>query len=369
MRSSRLTAPRASPRKSPGTATDATLKIGAIWAFPEILKDLGADPAEVCAEAGIDFALFDDANNLISFRAASRLFRVSAQRTGCSHFGLLQGKKYGLKFLGLVGLLAKYSPDVGSALRSIVRYLHLHVRGAATNLDVIGKTAMFRYEIYQADAEATDQIKDAAVATMYNIMRDLCGPHWDLVKVRLSHRSPADVAPFRKFFRAPLRFDADESALVFHADALSRPLPEVDADLRRLLATQIEALEKQYSDQFPEQVRSVLHTAVLTERSSADQVASVFSMHSRTLHRRLAASGTSFRKLLDECRFTLACQMLTDTDADIGRITDLLSFADSSSFTRAFRRWSGTTPGRWRDRSPSTSAIANSAPPTIRPAT
>jgi hypothetical protein len=157
-------------------ADEATLKIGAMRAFPEVLKELGADPAEVCAEAGINLALFDDPDNLISFRAASRLFRVGTERTGCSHFGLLQGQKYGLKFLGLVGLLAKYSPDVGSALRSVVRYLHLHIRGAGSELDVIGKTAMFRYEIYQADAEATDQIKDAAAATMYNILRDLCGP-------------------------------------------------------------------------------------------------------------------------------------------------------------------------------------------------
>jgi AraC-like DNA-binding protein len=165
-----------------------------------------------------------------------------------------------------------------------------------------------------------------------------------------------------------LRFDADESALVFFADALSRPLPEVDADLRRLLATQIEALETQYSDRFSEQVRSVLHTAVLTEHGSADQVASIFSIHSRTLHRRLAESGTSFRKLLDECRFTIACQMLTDTNADIGRITEMLSYADSSAFTRAFRRWSGTTPGRWRVRGQSTSAIAAPATPGVRPA-
>jgi AraC-like DNA-binding protein len=98
-------------------------------------------------------------------------------------------------------------------------------------------------------------------------------------------------------------------------------------------------------------VRGVLQSAVLTEQGSADQVASIFSMHSRTLHRRLAESGTSFRKLLDECRFTIACQMLTDTDVNVGRITEMLSYADSSAFTRAFRRWSGTTPAQWRVRS------------------
>ena len=73
-------------------------------------------------------------------------------------------------------------------------------------------------------------------------------------------------------------------------------------------------------------------------------------MHSRTLHRRLAASGTNFRTLVDECRYEMARQMLKDTDADVGHIASMLDYADTSAFARAFRRWSGTTPSRWRTR-------------------
>ncbi len=324
------------------------LQIGAIWAIPEVLRSLGADPADVCAEAGIDIALFDDLSNPISYRVASHLFRVCVERTGCPHFGLLHGQKGGLNFLGLLGLLARYSPDVGSALRSIVRYMHLHIRGAVTTLEVHATRATFCYEIYEPDAEATDQISDAAVATMYNIMLELCGSNWSPLEVRLAHRKPDDVAPFRRFFRAPLRFDAEENALEFFADSLHRPLPAVEPELRRLLVAQVEALEGQYSDQFPEQVRSILRTALLTDHGNSDQIAKLFSMHSRTLHRRLAASGTSFRELVDESRFAIARQMLTDTSADVSHIALMLNYADSSAFTRAFRRWSGSTPSQWR---------------------
>jgi AraC-like DNA-binding protein len=73
-------------------------------------------------------------------------------------------------------------------------------------------------------------------------------------------------------------------------------------------------------------------------------------MHSRTLHRRLEAHGTNFRSLLDECRYEIARQMLEDTDADVGGIAGMLDYADTSAFARAFRRWSGTTPSRWRKR-------------------
>jgi AraC-like DNA-binding protein len=62
----------------------------------------------------------------------------------------------------------------------------------------------------------------------------------------------------------------------------------------------------------------------------------------------VAASGTSFRQLVDEGRFAIARQLLLETDSDVSHVADVLAYADSSAFTRAFRRWSGTTPAAWR---------------------
>jgi AraC-like DNA-binding protein len=319
----------------------------------------------VCAAAEFNFRLFEDPNSLTTYRAASRLFRVCTERTGCPHFGLLQGQKSGLDSLGLVGLLVKYSPDVGSALRSLVSYLHLHIRGAVTTFEENGKLAIFRYEIYAPGAEATDQIADAALGTMFNIMVALCGPRWTPIEVRFAHRRPSETAPFRRFFRAPLEFDMSENALVFAASWLSRPLPAVEPELSRLVRDRIEALEAQYRDEFAEQVRSILRAGLLADHGTADQVATLLSMHSRTLHRRLTASGTNFRALVDECRYEIARQMLKDTDADVGHIASTLDYADTSAFARAFRRWSGTTPSRWRARG---QRVLPSTKPRSRPA-
>ena len=92
----------------------------------------------------------------------------------------------------------------------------------------------------------------------------------------------------------------------------------------------------------------------VTGHSRAAQVAALFSMHSRTLSRRLDAFGVNFQALVDEGRFEIARQMLGDSAMDVRQIALLLGYADPSAFTRAFRRWSGSTPGRWR---------ASAAPP------
>jgi AraC-like DNA-binding protein len=333
-----------------GAASSATLRVAAISQVPAVLRDLGADPAEVCTAAGFDFALFDDPDNLVTYRAASHLYRVCAERTGCPHFGLLKGQKSGLDGLGFVGLLVKHSPDVGAALRGLVRHLHLHIRGALASLDESGNLAIFGYEICEPGVEATDQIADASLGTMFNILVALCGARWKPVEVRFEHRRPPDLAPFRRFFQAPLTFDAGDNSLVFPASWLSAPLPAVDPELTRLLQDRLKVLEAQYHEDFPETVRSLLRTGLLAERGSADQVATLLSMHSRTLHRRLEAYGTNFRALVDECRYEIAQQMLEHTDSDISQIAYLLDYADTSAFARAFRRWSGTTPSRWRER-------------------
>ena len=328
---------------------DATVRIGGTADIPAVLSSLGADPAKVLAEAGFDLKLFDDPDTLVSFAARNHLMAHCAARTECPHFGLLVGQRGGLHSMGLVGLLGKYSPDAGAALRNIVRYVHLHVRGAVATLAVDGDLATLRYEIYQPHVEATDQIGDAAVAVMFNMMRALCGPDWNPIEVRFAHRKPKDVGPFRRFFRAPLIFDAAENAVVFSTAWLNRRLTAIEPELRRLLQNHIDALEVRHGDDFPEQLRSVLRTALVTGHGGVGQVAEVFSMHRRTLCRRLNGFGTSFQALADECRFEIARQMLEDSAMAVTEIAALLDYADASAFTRAFRRWSGTTPAQWRN--------------------
>lgn len=336
------------PRTGRRNPNLAMVRIGGSLGIPRVLRHLGVDPLAALAEAGVDPELFDDPDQLIAYKVRSRLMMLCVARTRCAHFGLLVGQQGSLGDLGLVGLLVKYSPDVETALRSLAAYFHLHARGAGASLEVHGDVASLAYEIHEARSVATDQIGDGALAFEFNIMAGLCGPDWRPLEVRFAHRKPDDVTPWRRFFRAPLIFDAEQYALVFSAHWLNCRLPGNDPALRRLLLRQVELLEARHSEDLPEVVRSVLRTALLTGHGRADQVAALLSMHSRTLHRRLGAFGTSFQHLVDAASLEIAQQMLESSTLDVRQIAAALGYADSSAFTRAFRRWSGTTPARWR---------------------
>jgi len=324
------------------------VRVGASIALIPVLESLGANPDRLLTEAGADRSLFDSPDNWVSYKARNHWVAHCVERTGCRHLGLLVGQRNHLHSLGLIGLLAKYSPDVESALRSLVRHFHLHLRGGSATFSVEGRAAMYGFESWVPGAEANEQVEDAALASAFNFLRTLCGTDWNATEVRFAHRKPEDVRPYRAFFRAPLLFDDEQNAVVFHSSWLRHRLPAEDADLRQLLERHVASLETRLADDFPEQVRSILRTALLTDHASADQVAALLAMHSRTLHRRLTAAGTTFRNLVNESRFAIACQMLADTNSDVSKIANILNYADASAFARAFRRWSGTTPAAWR---------------------
>jgi AraC-like DNA-binding protein len=327
---------------------EATVRIGTALAIPDVLRSLGADPVTVLARAGWSLDWFDDPDRLVSFASRSRLVSACMAATKCPHFGLLVGQRTRLSSLGLVGALVKYEADLGTSLRSLVRYFHLHARGGLPTLVVQGNRAMLGYASYVPQVEAVDQLGDAFLALALNIVRELYREDWRPSEVLFAHRKPVDIAPYRRLFRVPLRFDAEQYALVFPADTLRRRVVNANADVLRLLQPQVDAVDAAQRTELPEQVRRYLRTAVLTHQAQAEQVAALFSMHRRTMNRHLNSSGTTFHQLLEESRFEVARQLLDSSGLKVGQIAAALDYHDASAFTRAFRRWCGETPAAWR---------------------
>ena len=330
--------------------SDGWLRVGPLVEIPQMLRELGVDPAEIMADAGLDLNLFDDPENTIPFAALGRLLKWCATRTRCPHFGLLLGQKGGLFSLGLVGLLARHSPNVGSALRNLILHLHLHDRGAVPVLSIERDVAMLGYAIYQRGVEGANLIYDGAIAIALNTMRTLCGPTWLPTEVLFSHRRPSDIGPYRDLFRVPLRFDMEQTALVFPTKWLDHPLPGADPNLYRRIEQRIAALDNLDSGDLAGQLRRVLRSLLVTHQTSMTQVARIFSMHRRTLTRRLKTQGATFQALVDEIRHEIARQLLENTHMSISQIAATLDYSDASAFTRAFRRWSGRAPAAWRAR-------------------
>lgn len=346
---------------------EGSIRVGPLIGVPPLLLEFGLDPLAVLEAVGLGATLLDDPENMISYSAMGRLLKACAERTHCPHFGLLVGQRTGLDCLGLIGRLPLYVPDVGTALRGMILHLHLHDRGAVPVLSVERNAALLSYLVYQPGVAGTFQIYDAAIAIIYNILRTLCGPGWLPDEVLFAHRQPEDLGPYRNFFQAPLRFDQEQTALVFAPHWLHAASRGADPRQRQQFGEQIAQVEQLGQRDVVGKLRCALATLTMTRSASLEQAAELFSMHPRTLNRRLADKGCTFRGLAEELRYDLARQFLENSSLPISQIAAVLGYAETSAFTRAFRRWSGFSPTVWQEqmqtRSPLPKEYGTDAPP------
>ena len=326
-------------------ATEAVQRVGAFVMLPTLIRQLGMDPIPALMEAGIEPTALQDAENRISHAALGRLLHDAALQTGCVHFGLLAGRTWHLSDFGVVGELMRNSPTVGEALRKLVSYQHLNSERAVAFVREAAGVVDLGCAIYGDGLTGVEQFCDTYLAAAVNFLRQLCGPGWNPTEVFLPHSGPADETQYRQYFRVRPHFDAEFCGIRFPASWMDHSID--GADPARLRAAEREARAMGRPHLLQEVTRS-LRILLLSGNSSGDDVASMLSMHRRTLNRRLKGLGTTFQTILDRLRFEVACQLLASSEISLDEVAAALAYAGVSPFMRSFRRWAGTTPGRWR---------------------
>jgi AraC-like DNA-binding protein len=323
-----------------------TQRVGGLVEIPGLLRELGVDPAAVVARAKVAADALRHIDNRIAFEAADRLLGECVAATGCAHFGLLVGQRWGLAHFGTLGELMRHSRTVGEALRCMAVFQHLNSDAGAVFLLEEEDTMSMGYALYRSNARYPGQVYDAALAITCNLLRELCGVRWAASEVTFSRPQPLDQAPYRRHFEAPLRFDREHSAVRFPARWQEQRIRDADAERRRALTAMLQAADS--GEHLVSRLHRALRLLLLAGKSSGDELAQMLSLHRRTLSRRLRSQNTTFQKVLDQVRFEVACQLLEHTGTPIEQIAAALCYADVSAFAHAFRRWSGTTPALWR---------------------
>ena len=154
--------------------------------------------------------------------------------------------------------------------------------------------------------------------------------------------------PYKRFFKAPIRFNAEETAITFPSHWLQRAVPSADEFLHIHIEKEARILHEQQHQELLDRLPEVLHLGILKRRFSAQEISAKFKINERTLHRRLKIAGTSFRHELDEVRQTISLQLLANTNLSVAEIADALAYKGSSTFIRAFKRWNNVSPQTWR---------------------
>lgn len=314
-----------------------------------LMRSHGVDPAAVVGACGLPPDAFADPDRRIPFRTAACLLQQFALSTGRADAGLLIGERLDFDDLGLLGKLVQRAPTVGGALDGLVRFLYLQDRGSVLYVSrPAARLAALGYAVLDADTPGIGLAYDMVLAMAMTALRGLCGPAFRASEVCVAHAAPADRAPYRRFFAAPVVFDAAHSEIRFDARWLQAPNIGSDAVAHRAARLALRDATAGNGRRVAEATRGVVRALVMSGTLSGPAVAAALGLHERTLRRRLDADGTKLSELIAEARFHAARQLLRETRLNLKEIASALGYADAGAFVRAFRGWSGSTPGRWR---------------------
>lgn len=255
-----------------------------------------------------------------------------------------------------------YAMMAASSRDEIVRLVqrHFHVISTAAALDIdVG--ARFYTISSVCEPAVNDEGFEMFLAFLSRLFNRMAEDDVRPVKLTLrrSMSSKAARDRFNSFFGTEVEFDSPQNMIVFNKQQIFEPLCTANPEIR-VLSEKMTAqyLEEYGSGQFRTIVRSHILTLLRSGRSSEENVAKALNMSCSSLSRRLRQEGVTYRQMLNETQRSLALQHLRDLSMPISEIGFRLGFEDLSSFSRSFRRWTGTSPREWRRRH---SELVNSA--------
>lgn len=309
----------------------------------------GPDTVQVLQRAGIDATHLEVPEARVPASAYARLWRLLARRCNDEFFGMdPRGLRSGS--LAFICRSSMAQPTVGAALELVLDFLsltldHLHpalVRQQSLAEIVIG-------EPQQAARRPFTYFTFWMI--VHGVACWLAGRRIPILAVELRCAEPDFCDDYQVMFSQNLRFERPRTRIIFAADSLDLPVRRSAEELQRFLAQAPGNILVKYRDpdSFARKIKDDLRRQPPAQWPETGALAQRLCLSASTLRRRLADEGQTYQALKDAVRKELAIGWLAQPDMSFAQIAEHLGFADTSSFYKAFRKWSGSNPGHYRN--------------------
>jgi AraC-like DNA-binding protein len=301
-------------------------------------------------EAGLRRTDIDDPERPVAYVALLRLIEQAAAVTGDASYGLRLGAGRDLRDGGLLGFVMLNSPTLLDALGNLQRYYHVVGEGEDFEIERAGPTVTLRFREADPSLRGLRHNSDYIAAMLVRACRDMTRKRVSPIGAHFIHQPPKLEVAYDAHLGCPAEFGAAWDALVFSADTMGlavigadqRLLDVLEQSCRRLLgpATRRPDLLRD--------VRRIVLEGIGQGPARLAPVAAALKISPKSLERRLSARGTTFSDIVEGVRRELSQQWLRDTDMSLDQIAYLAGYTATAAWLRAFKRWTGTTPGRFR---------------------
>jgi AraC-like DNA-binding protein len=308
-----------------------------------------ATVARALGELGVDVPRFDDADvkGYVAGPEADALLDGAAAKLDDPALGVSVAERMPAGSLGLLDYALFTGERWGDAIRRVAQYYAVASERVTMSIECNDDEACVALTRDPTQPSSRHWI-EFSFAVITSRARQSMGPMFQLRGVEFVHGAPPATASHERYFASPVRFGQAQDRLVFDAHWLEAPLKTGAATLADALDRKLAELVPPILDPTMLRVREALQHGINEGHPTLEGVADRLGTSTRSLQRTLRERGTGFKEQLDAMRRDRALALLRAGDRTVAEIGHLLGFADTATFFRAFRRWTGTTPGSQR---------------------
>lgn len=319
----------------------------------EACAELGVDTDAVLAAAEIDPAVVADPEGRVSVEQMRTFWSEATTRSGDPSIGLHAAQRAPHGLYGLIDYLFGYAATVGDGISMLLRYMPILNNWIVSSVGVDDDYATVDLDVVWRDIPRTTA--EYVFGMLVDRGRRVWEVPWSPALIRFRFPAPQPPEPIGEHARAfgcGIEFGAHATQMIVERSVWDTPVTTADHGLVALLREQADAVMRQLPDAsgFVDDVRHAVRTRLAEPGLGIEQIASQLDMSPRTLQRRLAEEQTSYAAVVDEVRLETARHALADPTNSLAEIAFLLGFEEQSSFSRAFKRWTGTSPSEHRSR-------------------
>ena len=312
------------------------------------IESYGIDPEPLFAAENIKVRLPIDSAVRLPYEKIDRIRSNAVRMSGDEAFGIKSASVYSSSQLGALGYAWQASLTLRKACTRLERFIRVLNNSAVIGVSDTDGCMVVTLQLNLPSVSLTAR-DDSALATITRMCRLVCGENFRLQAVNFKHAAPRDLKPYFEYFACPLSFDQTENQLLIPSELADEVLVGANSELA-LLNDQVVTRRLALMDRndIVARVQSALIEQLPNGNISDDSVAAALYMSVRTMHRKLAEVNQNFRTLLVEMRRELAEHYILDNSLTLTEISLLLGFSEPSSFSRAFKNWTGLAPSEAR---------------------
>ena len=311
---------------------------------------MGVDTDKILASAGLTREAIEDPDGRIPLPSMGAMWHKAYELSKDPDLVLHAVEALPFGAYKVIDFLAWNAPTIGEALCKVSQYFPLIHTAARLPIEVGDNVVTFGVGCPEAPAAATRPWIEYTLAAIFLRTRTATGVDYPLRQVEIAHPAPERTSEQERIFGCPVRYGTPASCMTLDRVVWDLPVTRADHSLFKVLDEHAQLLLERLPKSTGEvgRVRAAIGAELRGGDPSLEHVAKGLGMSPRTVQRRLKEEGTSYNDLLDEMRGETAKTYLGQRDVALSEVAYLLGFAEQSSFSRAFKRWTGQSPGEYR---------------------